>query len=113
VAADNEGHVYVADGYYSIQKFTADGVFITWWAMRDQYHGGAERLAVDALGNVYVTDNFAACIKKYTATGWLRAQWPVGSGISSWVPAVAVDGDGNVYVTDTGHHRILKYARRR
>jgi DNA-binding beta-propeller fold protein YncE len=60
VAVDNAGHVYVADARNQrIQKFTADGTFLTMWGTYGSGPGqfkGPSYLAIDAANNVYVTD---------------------------------------------------------
>ena len=60
IAIDNAGNIYVADRYkIRIQKFTADGQFITKWGTKGIMTGsfiGRYGLAVDQSGNVYVAD---------------------------------------------------------
>ncbi len=53
---------------------------------------------MDAAGNVYVADSFAAAVFKIKPDG---TQTTVGSDLVT-PAAVAVDGAGNVYITDAG-----------
>lgn len=63
-----------------------------------------EGLAVDAAGNVYVTDIGLQEVIKIAPSG---KQTTVGSGLE--VPAgVAVDGAGNVYITDSQADQVFK-----
>lgn len=109
VATDAHGHVYVADGRWSIQEFTTDGAFLKRWDMRSADHYGSERVTADANGSVFVTDYYSHNIKKYNSAGWLLTQWAPQTDWR-WTPAVAVAPDGSVYLTDTDQHRIEKYA---
>ena len=65
-----------------------------------------EGVAVDAAGNVYVTDTGRQEVFKVTPRG---AQTTMGSGLA--VPeGVAVDGAGNVYITDSQADAVFKVA---
>jgi serine/threonine-protein kinase len=68
----------------------------------------AQRVAVDADGNIYAADNWAHRVVKLTPDGASGAQLPFphiqGAG------GVAVDADGNVYATDPGNKRVMKLA---
>jgi DNA-binding beta-propeller fold protein YncE len=69
VALDKEGNVYVADtDNHRIQKFTAEGKFITEWGEFGEAPGRLSvpsGIAVDASGNVYVSDNHNHRIQKF------------------------------------------------
>ena len=76
---------------------------------------GAEAMAVDGLGNVYVTgyseDDYATI--KYDTDGnelWV-ARYNVLPGSWDWAKAIAVDNLGNVYVTgySEGDYATIKY----
>ena len=92
VATDPAGNVYVADqGSARIQKFSANGAFIRSWggkgSGRGQFLFNLEGIAVDAAGNVYVTEvsgpngQGADRIQKFTSSGAFIAKWGTrGSG---------------------------------
>ena len=62
------------------------------------------RVAVDANGNVYISDTQANEVLKET---WSPAtQSTVTSGLNN-PEAIAIDGAGNVYIADSGNNRIL------
>ncbi|MBL7198523.1 MAG: TIGR03663 family protein [Anaerolineae bacterium] len=131
VAIGPDGSVYVADsGNHRIQRFTADGQFITAWGhlcrMYENKDGcqtadGAGGfydpwdVAVDRDGFVYVADTWNHRIQRFTADGQFVTMWGVygvsesaaGAAGSFWGPrAVAVDAEGMIYVSDTGNKRI-------
>jgi hypothetical protein len=72
-----------------------------------QYEPGG--VAVDASGNVYISDeNNNAVYKETLAANGLYVQSTVASGLNA-VSALAVDGSGNVYIVEyTGSGSVLK-----
>ncbi len=115
-----DGYVYVADsGNNRIQKFDANGQFITQWGSEGDGPGQFKEpwgIAVDAKGHVYVADTWNHRLQKFDAEGNFLRQWggfrDTGGAASGdeglfWGPrGIAVDGAGNVYVTDTGNKRV-------
>ena len=75
-----------------------------------------EDIALDAAGNVYVTDGGNHRFQKYTVDGtfvWAIGEettWASEAGTFSEPTGIAVDREGFVYVTDTGRFRVLKFA---
>src|SRR5271167_1572760 len=99
VAVDTQGNVYVADQLsYVVQKFTADGAFVTEWG---SYGGGHDQfgpiggLATDAAGDVYVVDSSHDRIQKFGPHGEFITAWghhggdefPVGAELLNAVVA--------------------------
>jgi len=120
-----------------MQKFDSDGNFLTKWGTlgtsgtRFQDPGG---VAVDASGNVYVTDTLNHRITKFSSLGTFIRTWGWGvmdgtaelqtcafavlceAGIAGSgngqldIPAaIAIDASGNVYVADYNNERMQKF----
>jgi len=148
LAVDREGNLYVADaGNFRVLEFdspfttdtTADRVFGQDGSFTTEERGcningtggplTADRLciptglAVDAAGNLYVTDNFRALVFRTPRTTDTTADLVFSGSFSAsgcdifaasadslCSPAdVAVDAAGNVYIADTLHNRVLEY----
>ena len=129
VAVDGSGNLYVSDYFSgSIEKITPQGAVTT---LAGGSHGsgggnggGAQLnapmgVALDAGGNLYVSDTGSSTIKKITPGGAVstlagNADKPgstdgAGSEARFSLPeGVAVDSGGNVYVADEGNSTIRK-----
>jgi len=125
IAVDSGGNVYVADtGNYRIQKFTADGVFITDWGTEGSWRGRFKvpaAIAADSAGGIYVGDLWGGGydFQKFNSSGEFQASWyrvqkfdPDGVFVIKWgslgsdngqfdTPlGIAVDSDGFIYKED-------------
>src|SRR5438876_1123667 len=72
---------------------------------------GADGVAVDRNGNVFVADTDNERIQKFDNGGTFLTTWgSAGTGPGQFnVPRVAVDGSGNVFVADAFNNRIQKF----
>jgi streptogramin lyase len=114
IAIDADGDVYVADTVNDrIQKFTANGQFISEWADDGSRGGEFSRpygIGIDQVGNVYATDWDG--VWKFSATGVFINRWDSGGFADGqfWSPqGIAEDQNGNVYVADKNGSRIQKF----
>jgi uncharacterized protein YjiK len=130
VAVDSADNIYIADyGNSMIRKVTAAGVVATLagtagWGSADgtgatARFNGANGVAVDSIGNIYVADQSNHTIRKVTATGVVTTlagsagiQGSTdGTGAAARFNSptgVAVDSIGNIYVADQSNHTIRK-----
>jgi hypothetical protein len=116
IAIDHSGHIYVADsGNNRIQKFSADGVFITKWGALGEADGQFKSLtgiAVDHEGQVFVADSGNNRIQKFSADGTFLSKWgSYGShdGQLANPTGLGVDNAGHVYVADRDNARVQKF----
>ncbi len=123
IAVDQTGNVYVADTWnHRIQKFDANGKFVTMWGVNGDTRGiavgnpmllyGPRAVVIDAQGNVFVTDTGNKRILKFSANGEPLAQYGgVGSDPGQFLEqvGVAIDRSGNIFVADTWNQRIQKF----
>jgi len=132
LAIDHAGVLYVADsGNHRIRKVATDGSVSTLSGtgvagymndLVDDFVTVAQfdtpvGIAVDPLGNVYVTENASHAIRKVAADG-LTSDYVGSRGTSGFVNAagaaarfsnpvgLAVDANNQLYVADRGNHRI-------
>jgi uncharacterized protein (TIGR03437 family) len=125
VAVDGSGNLYIADtGNHIIRKVS--GGTITLFAGTPTVFGyqgdnglavGAalwspSGLAVDAAGNVYISDTNNNLVRKVDNTGTITAV--VGSkGTANTLnhpTGIAIDSSGALYIADTDDQRIVKWA---
>jgi len=109
VAVDRQGNVYVTDRNNSrVQKFAADGTFVTSWGRYGSEPGQFAYplgVATDADGYVYVVDASNNRVQKFTSEGAFVTAWGgkgSADGQFGGPNGIAVDGSGYVYVTETG-----------
>ena len=133
LAVDAAGNVFVADaGSGTIRKITPAGVVTTLAGFANPYDGSATvdgtgagarflvptGIAIDAAGNLYVTDSGDLVVRKVTPAGVVTtlAGKPAGRGTTDGTGAAArftqpsgivVDRSGSVYVADAGNLRKI------
>lgn len=119
IAVSPDGSMYVADTWnHRIQKFTADGQFITQWGTFGTGETGyalwgPRDIVIDAQGRVLVTDTGNKRVVAYDADGnFLFAFGSAGVGAGQFDEPVglALAPDGTLYVADTWNQRIQAFA---
>ncbi len=138
VATDHNGNVYVLNFYYSIddnghtqyfrniQKFTADGEFITKWGSYGTEDGQfiiPMGIATDSEGNVFVADwdyNLLTTIntsriQKFTSEGEFILKWgSSGTILTSQFVAfgLTIDDEDNIYIVSLAFPvSVLKFSK--
>jgi len=123
IAVDQADNVYVADTWnHRVQKFDAEGTFLRQWGSygatggaavgEEGFFWGPRDIAVDAAGNVYVTDTGNKRVQVFDPDGEFLAQWGgfgVEDGQMDEPVGLATDEEGNIYVADAWNQRVQKF----
>ncbi|QTA81714.1 NHL repeat- and peptidase C13 NHLdomain-containing protein [Desulfonema limicola] len=114
ISSDDNGYVYIADTWNNlIQKFTADGQFISKWGKQGNGEGEfyqPEGVAVDHDGFVYVSDTWNQRIQKFTPDGKFVSQWKGPDNNEIFMPTgIAADNIGFIYVINSDNRLIYKF----
>ena len=128
IAIDGIGNLYVTD-LSKIRKITPAGMVTTFAGSDTQGSAdgigtaasffGLEGIAIDGLGNFYVTDGSKRNIRKINPSGLVTtlaggggAQWAtdgIGTAASFISPrGIALDGSGNIFVSESNNGLIRK-----
>jgi hypothetical protein len=120
VALAPDGTIYVTDvGNHAIRKVTSAGVVTTLaggLAGRADGTGTAAKfdypgaLALDAQGNLYVTDTYIRKITPQGVVTTLTSEWADGTGMAYFsASGIAVNPAGTIiYISDNGTHSIYR-----
>ena len=130
LSVDASGNLFVADGGNSIRKVTLGGVVSTFAGADFEFGSNdgstatahfrqPQGTAVDAAGNVYVSDSGNSTLRKISpdgtvstlagtagATGHIDGTGPA-AGFAS-MDAIAIDSAGTIYVAEASTHTIRK-----
>jgi DNA-binding beta-propeller fold protein YncE len=121
VVVDTQGNVYVADTWnHRIQKFDKDLKYVTQWGKpaldlknpQPYDFWGPRDVAVDAQGNVWVTDTGNSRVLKFDPNGkHLATLGGPGSEAGKLRDPVGVEiaANGDIYVADGWNSRIQKF----
>jgi DNA-binding beta-propeller fold protein YncE len=120
IAVDIEGRVYIADTWNQrIQVMAPDKSgsytpFLNWDV--DAWYGESldnkPYLAVDSLGNVYVSDPEGYRILHFSSTGAILdyfGDYGVNSTTFSLPNGLCVDAAGGLWVADSANHRVMHF----
>lgn len=106
IAIDKYGFVYVADTEkHYIQKFTADGQFVSKWGGEGREEGkfiSPYGVAADRDGFIYMTDKDNYRIQKFMSDGTFSAKWDIKQDSEEgklFPSGIAVDSNNFIYVT--------------
>ena len=129
IAIDSNGNIWVADfGNNRVEKFSSTGAYITQIGCGNgacpatSTSGGFNDptgVAVDASGNVWVSDFENSRVEKFSSSGAYITQLPCAngacpysstSGYLNYPNGVTVDSNGNVWVVDYQNGRVEKFS---
>ncbi len=132
---DNAGNIYFSDSQnYRVRKISVNGIISTIAGNVGGYSGDGgpaidanfvkpEDLAIDSIGNIYITDSFIHCVRKIDTDGIINTfagfcnffhagnegdGGPATSASLETPRGVAVDQTNNLYISDFTSHRIRK-----
>lgn len=129
VAVDAAGNVYVTEGAgnHLVRKITPAGVVSTFAGSVEGFADGVGAAAkfyrpvspaVDAAGNIYLSDVGNNRIRKITPAGEVSSltvaqpvgntDGPIATALFQGPLGVAVDAAGNLYISDSNNQRIRK-----
>ena len=123
LAADGNGHIYVLDSNTDIsglandtvKKFTDTGTFVMRWGGPGSAPGQFSiplYLAVDAVGDVYVSDFGNNRVQEFASDGTFLVEWGTSGtagGQFNRPVGIAVDPTQNVFVVDEYNYRVEKF----
>ncbi len=127
ITIDTTGNLYVGDFFnHKIRKITPNGQVTTIAGSTKGFADGIgslakfdfpEDVAIDAAGNLYITDVFNNKIRKISSTGQVSTiagsteGFTDGQGVNAKFSApvgITIDNAGNLYITDHVNHKIRK-----
>jgi tripartite motif-containing protein 71 len=120
LAVDRQGNIYVVDAPTPrILKYDPQGTFVLQWGSKGSGDGQFELapadpndgplggfIAVDAQGNVYVSDGFNNRVQKFDPNGTFVAKW----GSKGTNEGQFVDGPGPTYIDRQGNVYVSQFA---
>ena len=112
VAVNSTNQVYVLGFHGRVREYDATGKQLRSFGDTTQVETASD-IAVDAAGNLYVSDVVSNRIQKYSSTGSLIGGWSTattGEPANDGPLGLAVDAQGSVYVAKAQSGRILKFA---
>ena len=134
LAFDSSGNILVLDGVNDrVEKFNASGTYISQIGIcgsgactGTSTNGGFKigydlaGIAIDASGNIWVSDPLNSRVEKLSSSGaYISQLGNCSSGACSYstststlvAPAgIAIDSSGNVWVADSGNNRVIEFS---
>ena len=113
IAIDSSGNMY-ATVNDSIKKFNSTGNLLNTWGStgsENGYFNFPTGIALDSLGNIYVSDTENNRIQKLDSSGNYITSWgTLGSGNGNFKSPAGIAVSGNyIYVADMGNYRVQEF----
>lgn len=105
LAVDARDNLYVVDMTGRVQKFSPDGVYLSFWQMPQIEKGKPKGMNRDASGNIIVVEPHYSRVNIYSPEGKLLSQWgSSGTNLGQFdMPRGAdCDAHSNIYVCEYG-----------
>jgi ABC-type Fe3+ transport system permease subunit/DNA-binding beta-propeller fold protein YncE len=105
VAIDAQDNLYVADMTGRVQKFSAQGKFLSSWQMPQTDQGKPKGMCCDQAGNIVVVEPHYSRVNHFSPGGQSVAQWGqigTNAGQLFFPRAVAVNSRGEIWVSEYG-----------
>ncbi len=101
---DQNNNIFISQGNH-IDKYDQYGNLITYWGSYGSGNGqfkSCRGIAIDPIGNIFVTDIGNLRIQKFDNSGNFLLSWNAPEGVN-WtdMEGIASDSFGNIYVVDT------------
>lgn len=113
IAIGASGKMVVVDDYSGALCFDGSGVLISRIGIRGIGHNDQLwAVATDSKQNIYVTDEYACCVRKYDPNGVSIKTWGTAgtaNGQMRQPRGIAIDSGDNVYVADYYNNCIKKF----
>lgn len=114
LAVDGAGMLYVVDMTGRVQRFGADGRWLSQWQMPETVAGRPKGMDAGSGGGVWVVEPHYHRLNRFEADGRLAVQWGA-HGMDAgqlWFPrAVAVAGDRSGFVSEYGQRERIQRFR--
>lgn len=105
LVVDRRGDLFVSDMTGRIQRFDAEGRFITAWQMPEIDRGRPKGMACDSLGRIVVVEPHYARVNHFTPEGDLVLQWGRhGTNLTqlAFPRSAAIGADGEIFISEFG-----------
>ena len=105
VAVDAQDNLYVVDMTGRVQKFSPDGVYLSYWQMPETDKGKPKGMCRDLQGNIVVLEPHYSRVNHFRPDGTLVAQWGThGTNQSelAFPRSVAVNSRGEIFASEYG-----------
>jgi ABC-type Fe3+ transport system permease subunit/DNA-binding beta-propeller fold protein YncE len=103
VAVDANDNLYVVDMTARVQKFSADGKFLTSWQLTQTDKGKPKGMDRDKNGNIILVEPHYTRVNHFSTDGKLVSQWGkqgTNAGQLAFPRSVAVNSHGDLYITE-------------